>query len=198
MDVRIEIGEHHVLYLTPGQPATIEIDSLPEMPLKGKVIDSARDAIVKNPGTDNEVTTFPVWVSLEHPPESVLSGMSAQVTISTETKADVVAVPIQAVTVRPAVVPKPPDSDGTALKGPSPPPPSMPVGNPKSKLEKVVFVVKDGVVSRRKVTTGISSDTQIEIVEGLAPGKKMVEGPYRTLARQLEDGQKVAVGGGQP
>jgi hypothetical protein len=50
------------------------------------VIDSGRDAIVKNAGTDNEVTTFPVWVTLENPPEKVLSGMSAQVSISTETR----------------------------------------------------------------------------------------------------------------
>ena len=73
--------------------------------LTGAVIDSGRDAIVKNAGTENEVTTFPVWVSLAAPPARVLSGMSAQVTISTETHDDVVAVPIQAVTVRPAESP---------------------------------------------------------------------------------------------
>ncbi len=102
VDIRLEVGEHDVVYIKPGQSAVVEIDAFPGQILAGTVIDSGRDAIVKNAGTENEVTTFPVWVSLAVPPVRVLSGMSAQVTISTETHDDVVAVPIQAVTVRPA------------------------------------------------------------------------------------------------
>ena len=181
MDVRIEVGEHDVVYIKEGQDAVVEVDALPDLPLHGKVTDSGRDAIVKNPGTDNEVTTFPVWVSLVNPPPQVLSGMSAQVSIATESKPDVVAVPIQAVTVR-------------AVGAPSGAPPAPAQPNPtgvKPKLEKVVFVVKDGVVKKRKVTTGLSSESLIEISDGLAAGEDVVEGPYRVLARQLEDGQRV-------
>jgi HlyD family secretion protein len=193
MDVRIEVGEHDVVFIKEGQSATIEVDSLPEHPLHGKVIDRGRDAIVKNPGTDNEVTTFPVWVSLDDLPANgtVLSGMSAQVSVATESKADVVAVPIQAVTVRSANAPQPTPSDSPSLKGPTPPPPSMPIGSPKTKLDKVVFVVKDGEVQKRKVTTGITSESHIEIVDGLSAGDEVVVGPYRVLARQLEDKQHV-------
>ena len=54
-------------------------------------------------------------------------------------------------------------------------------------------MVKDGKVSRRKVTTGLASDTMIEITDGLAEGEQLVEGPYRVLARQLQDGDPVAV-----
>ena len=193
MDVRIEVGEHDVVFVKEGQSATIEVDALPDRPLHGKVIDNGRDAIVKNPGTDNEVTTFPVWVSLEDLPPSgiVLSGMSAQVSVATESRPDVVAVPIQAVTVRPAGAPQPTPSDAPSLKGPAPPPPSLPVGSPKTKLDKVVFVVKDGVVTKHKVVTGISSESHIEIVSGLNAGDEVVVGPYRVLARQLEDDQHV-------
>ena len=196
MDVRIEVGEHDVVYIKPGQSATIEVDALPDLQLSGKVIDSGRDAIVKNAGTDNEVTTFPVWVSLDNPPEAVLSGMSAQVSISTETRKDVVSVPIQAVTVRPAAAPQAPPSEGAGvIQTASPAAPSAPSGSPKSKLEKVVFVLKDGKVTRRKVTTGLSSEALVEITEGLAPGEEIVEGPYRILARQLEDGMAVELMG---
>jgi HlyD family secretion protein len=153
------------------------------------VIDSGRDAIVKNPGTDNEITTFPVWVRLDNPPPLVLSGMSAQVSISTETKRDVVGVPIQAVTVRATGTGPTPAPEG--MTAPMPPPPSAPAGTPKSKLDKVVFVVKDGKVEKRKVTTGLSSESQVEITDGIKEGEEVVEGPYRVLARQLEDGAKV-------
>jgi HlyD family secretion protein len=192
MDVRIEVGEHDVTFIKEGQPATIEVDALPDTPFHGKVIDKGRDAIVKNAGTDNEVTTFPVWVTLDDlPPGKLLSGMSAQVSVATESKSDVVAVPIQAVTVRSIDAKPAQPASEVALKSPSPAPPSSPVGMPKSKLEKVVFVVKDGVAQKHKVTTGLSSETHIEIVDCVAGGDEVIVGPYRVLARQIEDGQKV-------
>ena len=184
IDVRIEVGEHDVVFIKPGQKATIEIDALPDLQLVGEVIDTGRDAIVKNAGTDNEVTTFPVWVTLDNPPDKVLAGMSAQVTIATESKSDVVAVPIQAVTVR--------APGGPMAPGAAPAPPADKAG-PRAKLEKVVFVVKDGAVQKRTVVTGLSSESKIEIVEGLQPGDEVVEGPYRVLARQLEDGMKIEI-----
>jgi HlyD family secretion protein len=175
VDIRLEVGEHDVVFIKPGQSATVEIDAFPGQQLTGTVIDSGRDAIVKNAGTENEVTTFPVWVSLTAPPFRVLSGMSAQVTIATETHPDVVAVPIQAVTVRPA---------GEAGSGSAPP-------QAKRKLDKVVFVIEGGVVHKRIVEVGLSSETHVEITKGLKVGEVVVEGPYRTLARDLVDGMRV-------
>jgi HlyD family secretion protein len=45
----------------------------------------------------------------------------------------------------------------------------------------------------RPVRIGIASRTDVEIVEGLTEGETIVDGPYRTLARELEDGQAVKV-----
>ncbi len=56
---------------------------------------------------------------------------------------------------------------------------------------KVVFVMKDGKAEMREVRTGIASRTDIEILEGIAEGETVVDGPYRTLARELQDGQGV-------
>jgi HlyD family secretion protein len=180
VDIRFEVGEQDVVYIKPGQPAVVEIDAFPGQMLTGAVIDRGRDAIVKNAGTENEVTTFPVWVSLAAPPARVLSGMSAQVTISTETHDDVVAVPIQAVTVRPAE-----ESGGEPPAGLSSP-------RSKRKLDKVVFVIVDGAVHKRIVEIGLSSDTHVEVTKGLKTGEVVAEGPYRTLARELVDGMAVA------
>lgn len=174
VDIRLEVGEHDVVFIQPGQSAVVEIDAFPGQVFAGTVIDSGRDAIVKNAGTENEVTTFPVWVALTVPPVRVLSGMSAQVTISTETHPNVVAVPIQAVTVRPADGPQ-----GSAA------------GGAKHKLDKVVFVIDGGVVHKRVVEVGLSSETHVEITKGLKEGEVIVEGPYRTLARDLADGMRI-------
>jgi HlyD family secretion protein len=179
VDIRLEVGEHDVVYIKPEQSAIVEIDAFPGQVLEGTVIDSGRDAIVKNAGTENEVTTFPVWVSLNASPPRALSGMSAQVTISTETHPDVVAVPIQAVTVRPADEPSVGSGSSSSLQA-------------KRKLDKVVFVIADGVVHKRIVEVGLSSETHVEITKGLQPGEVVVEGPYRTLARDLVDGMRVS------
>ena len=179
IDVRLEIGEHDVIHVKPGQVASVEIDAFGDRQFPGKVIDSGRDAIVKNAGTENEVTSFPVWVALDESPPTALSGMSAQVTISTDTKKDVVTVPIQAVTVR--AVGGEPEEDAPQLG--------------KRKLDKVVFVVDGGVVKKRVVEIGLSSETHVEVVRGLEAGEVVVDGPYRTLARELEDGKPVAASG---
>jgi HlyD family secretion protein len=56
----------------------------------------------------------------------------------------------------------------------------------------VIFVVDgDKKVHTRRVKTGIASDTDIEIVDGLKEGDDIVEGPYRTLAKELKDGDVV-------
>ena len=185
VDIRLEVGEHDVVYIKPGQPSVVEIDAFPGQTLAGTVIDSGRDAIVKNAGTENEVTTFPVWVSLTSPDVRVLSGMSAQVTISTETHNDVVAVPIQAVTVRAADEATPAAGSSAGSAGSAGP-------RAKRKLDKVVFVITDGAVHKRVVEVGLSSETHVEIVKGLKPGEVVVEGPYRTLARDLTDGMRVS------
>ncbi|HEY8146475.1 MAG TPA: efflux RND transporter periplasmic adaptor subunit [Kofleriaceae bacterium] len=206
--VRLEVGEQDVIFIKPGQTATIEIDAFPDHVFTGKVIDAGRDAIVKNAGTENEVTSFPVWVALDEEPPRALSGMSAQVIISTESHADVVAVPIQAVTVRPAGGPpaaagkgEPPAAgkgDPPAAGKGDPPagtaaPAAAPTGAGKNKLDKVVFVLIGDTVKKRVVEVGLSSETHVEIVKGLAPGDVVVEGPYRTLARELQDEAQVAV-----
>jgi HlyD family secretion protein len=41
------------------------------------------------------------------------------------------------------------------------------------------------------VTTGIQSETHIEILEGLEEGEKVVVGNYRAISRDLADGTKV-------
>jgi HlyD family secretion protein len=198
MEVKAEVGEHEVVNIKVGNEATVTIDAIPDRRLQGHVVAVGRNAQIKNPGTDAEVTTFFVRIGLDAPPEGGLPGMSAAVSISTDTHAGVVTVPIPAIAsrqpkqVEDAGAPVPDrQGDAGALLGP------VTAGKPKPL--KVIFVVKDDKAVQRVVKTGIASRTDVEIVEGLAEGETIVDGPYRTLARALEDGQAVKVvpkGGG--
>jgi HlyD family secretion protein len=196
MEAKIEVGEHEVTYVKDGDPAEVEIDAMPDQKFKAQVVEVARNATVKNQGTEGEVTTFFVRLALTQTVPGALPGMSAQASISTDTRNDAVVVPIQAVTVRSEREVK-----GGAAKGaePAPPPPAATAARqgdaakkPKREpLQKVVFVLDGGVAKLRPVETGLASDTEIEIVSGVKEGEKVVEGPYRVLSRELGDGKRV-------
>jgi HlyD family secretion protein len=195
MEVKVEVGEQEVVFVKEGDHADVEIDAFPEQKFPAAVVEVARNATVKNQGTEGEVTTFFVRLALTEPVPGALPGMSAQASIATDTRDQAVVVPIQAVTVRPER-----EARG-GPKGEAGPPAEAAGGNDKpgapgkkprrEPLQKVVFVVDGGVAKIRPVETGLASETEIEIVSGLKEGEKVVEGPYRVLSRELADGKPV-------
>ncbi|HEY5676808.1 MAG TPA: efflux RND transporter periplasmic adaptor subunit, partial [Myxococcales bacterium] len=211
MEVKAEVGEHEVVGIHAGDEATVEVDAIPDKQFKGHVVAVGKNAQIKNPGTDAEVTTFFVRVALDNPPADALPGMSSAVSIATATHDNVVMVPIQSVTSREAkkkeqkAAPREGEikvADATTAStttaagtngngnGNGDPPTRAATGKPKP--VKVVFVVdKDGVAQMREVHTGIASRTDVEILDGVNEGETVVDGPYRTLARELQEGQKV-------
>jgi len=185
MEVKIDVGERDVVFLKNGQKSDIAIDAIEGQTFSGVVTQIARQATVKNPGTEQEVTSFDVTVAIETPPPTALPGMSAEVRISAETHSNALLVPIQAVTARsektlPDAV-APVESKGS-LKA---------EGAPRDALAKVVFVIDGDKVHLRRVKTGIAADSDLEITDGLKEGEQIVEGPYRTVSRELQDGAVV-------
>jgi HlyD family secretion protein len=214
MEVKAEVGEHEVVAVHVGDETEVDIDAIPDKQFKGHVVAVGKNAQIKNPGTDAEVTSFFVRVGLDAPPEGGLPGMSSAVSIATATHDNVVMVPIQAVTSREAKKKeqKAPPREGqlkvaeanaatngsasganggsSASASKDDPPTKAATGKPKP--VKVVFVIdKDGAAQMREVHTGIASRTDVEILDGVSEGDTVVDGPYRTLARELQDGQKV-------
>jgi HlyD family secretion protein len=218
MEVKVEVGEHEVVGIHEGDEATVEIDAIADKQFKGHVVSVGKNAQIKNPGTDAEVTTFFVRVGLDTPPEGGLPGLSASVSIVTAKHPGVLTVPIQAVTSRDPKkkddgekAPKSgeaqaalaattsssaaPTTSSSAAPAPSSTASSAASEAPsgKAKPAKVVFVVKDDKAEMRVVQIGIASRTDVEITGGVNEGETIVDGPYRTLARELQDGQSIKV-----
>ena len=120
-------------------------------------------------------------------------GMSASVDIMTETVADAISIPIQAVTVRDFNKLKPDSSKTAPTSGEPSGSQTAEVLIPEEDLRKVVFVVKDGKVEVVEVSTGISDETHIFITSGLQTGQEVVVGPYRLVSRELNPNDKVTV-----
>jgi HlyD family secretion protein len=194
MEMKVEVGEHEVVYLHEGDPAEIEIDAFPDRKFPAQVIEIAKNATVKNAGTEAEVTTFPVRIALTTNVPGALPGMSGQATISTETHDQALIVPLQAVTVRTEKQ----LGAGKDQKDGGPPPEGGAVpGAAGSKkvgrepMQKVIFVVEDGKARVRRVETGLASENDIELTSGVKEGDVIVEGPYKLLSRDLADGKPV-------
>ncbi len=189
MEAKIEVGEHEVIYVKEGDKAAVEIDAFPDRQFPAQVVEVARNATIRNQGTEGEVTTFYVRLALTEPVPGALPGMSTEATISTDTHQDAVVVPIQAVTVRPE---KDLTGTGPALEDRNAPVAVAGTGRKvRDPLRRCVFVVEDGKARVRPVETGLASETEIEITSGLKAGEKVVEGPYRILSRELADGKAV-------
>lgn len=184
MEVKIEVGEHEVVHLMIGQKSDIKIDAFDGQTFEGSVVEIAQKALIRNPGTEQETTSFPVTVALTAKPDRVLPGMSAEVKVVAEQRDSTLIVPVQAVTVRPerSLADVAANIEGNKLSAPK----------KGETFAKVVFVVDaEKKVHARRVKTGISSDTDIEILEGLSEGDEIIEGPYRTLAKELKEGDLV-------
>ncbi len=50
MEVKIEVGEHEVVYLHEGDQAEVEIDAFPDQKFPAQVMEIAKNATVKNAG----------------------------------------------------------------------------------------------------------------------------------------------------
>ncbi len=189
MEVQTEIDENDVVDVATGDTARISIDAFPDTTFTGLVSEIAHTAIVRGRGTQEEVTNFQVKISVLDAIPKLRPGMSATVDIETTTHKNVLVVPIQAVTVRDvSQIPslKKEVKNDSLKKGKN-------KLKPEDKIREVVFVVKNGVAHIHPVKTGISSDTDIEIVKGVKEGESVVVGSFRALSKELRDGKHVKI-----
>lgn len=186
MEATVEVDENDVVLISVGDTATIEVDAFGEKKFDGIVTQIGNSAITAGIGTQNEVVNFEVEIRLLEPDIKIRPGMSCDADIKTETKKDVLAVPIQSVTAR---IPKNEDakndnnSDTTKTKSKK--------GKPKP--VEVVFLEENNLAKMVQVKTGISDDTYMEIKEGLEEGQMVISGPYKAISKELSDSTKVKI-----
>lgn len=194
MEARVDVGENDIILVTVGDTARIEIDAFPEQKFVGIVSQIANTAKSTGLGSQDQVTNFEVRILVNTPDAVHLRpGMSMTADIETETKINVLSVPIQSVTVR---MPKE-DKEKPEEEGEQGGAKFVSSGADKKKeedkLDEVIFVVKDGQVSTVKVKRGLSDDSHVEVSgEGL-DGAEVVAGPFKAINRDLEAGSKVKV-----
>ena len=197
MEVEVDVNENDIVKIKVGDEAKVEVDAYLKKQFKGVVTSISNSA--SSTLTADQVTNFKVKVRilkesyqdlLEGKPDTYSPfrpGMTATVDIITKTKANVLSVPISSVVVK---------SDTAAVK-------EIKVDDPQSEENKVkpksdkkfecVFVKVGDKAKIRIIKTGIQDDANIEVLTGLKKGDVVITGPYTTVSKELNSGDKVVL-----
>ena len=184
MNAAVDVDENDIVYVKLGDTAYVELDAIPDRKFKGVVLEISHSAKVSSLGTQNEVTNFEVKIRLLEQDARFRPGMSCNVEIQTETRANVLSVPLQSVTIRDLGM----NSFDEDEAGPD-----EKQTQSKARPQQIVFILEGDKAKMRKVETGISDKGYIEIISGLSLGEKVISGSYQAVSKLLTDGAKVKV-----
>jgi HlyD family secretion protein len=218
MEVSVRVNENDIIKVSVGDTTRILVDSYSGRNFRGIVTEIANSATRRGEGTTEQVSEYVVKIRITTPHNLGSSpqlmqlaasdegqsadpapdfkpGMSASVDIETHTEYNVIAVPIQAVTVRDFASLASSRGDSTDVEVQEKDDAQEGVTDTsrvrREDIRRVVFIVDGDKATMVEVETGINDDSHIQILRGLDEGTEIVTGNYRLLSRQLKDGDKI-------
>src|SRR5882724_8416882 len=196
INVEVNVDETEISNVEVGQQAKVKVDALGDKEIKATVIQKNPLAVSKSDTTGGlsnrvnvqEAKEFKVTLELDKSmPDEIKNGlrpgMSSTATITTKTKNNVIAVPLEAIVEK---QPNASPSPSASIAGSVPTPPS----SEKPKSLKGVYTLNGNKVKFVEVTTGITGEADIEILSGVKSGDEVVRGPSRVL-KTLKDGMTI-------
>ena len=197
MEVEVDVNENDIVKINIGDSTNIQVDAYLKKEFKGIVTSISNSA--SSATTADQVTNFKVKVRiLKESYQDLIQGkpvtyspfrpgMTATVDVITTRKEKIIGIPISSVVVK---------SDTTATK-------KYDVKDEVADDKKVVaksdkkyecvFVKVGDKAKIRIIKTGIQDDTNIEIISGLKKGDVVIIGPYSTVSKDLNSGDKVVL-----
>ena len=195
MEVEVDVNENDIVKINIGDLAKVQVDAFLKKEFKGVVTSISNAANTAT--TADQVTNFKVKVRILKESYADLlvgkpasyspfrPGMTATVDIMTKRKDNVIAIPISSVVIK---------SDTTSTKKFEVKDEVVEKLKPKSdKKYECVFVKVGDKAKIRVIKTGIQDDTNIEVISGLQKGDVVITGPYTTVTKDLNSGDKVVL-----
>lgn len=206
MELRVRVNENDIVNVKVGDRTVVSIDAYPARKFNGTVSEISSSAQGGSSASQlaamsDDVTNFLVKIRINDPGVQLRPGMSATADIETQTVENVVAVPIQSVTVRATggqtteelqkkAVKDAENKSGGGLDAAAE---KREARRNREVLSKVVFIKEGDKVRQQAVEVGIADTTHIEVKSGVKPGEVIVAGSYAAISRQLKDGMAVTI-----
>jgi HlyD family secretion protein len=195
IQAQLKVDETDIVNVSLGDAAQIKVDALPDTIFDGEVTEIGNSPI-DSTSSSQEAKDFKVIVTLKKPSSLLRPGMSCTGDITTNTKHNLLIIPIQALTVRDVEVDKdgkyhPPElskiNKGVVDKTASGKENAL-----KKELEGV-FVINENRIARfRPIKTGITGESEIEVIDNLKENEEIVSGSFQTL-RTIKDGATIKI-----
>lgn len=192
----VKVDETDIVNVKLDQHADVTIDAMPNQTFYGHVVEIGNTAILRSTGlaasqsttSNQEAKDFKVVIALDNPPPDIRPGLSCTGKITTATRQRILTIPLQALTVRQRGDLEPPNKNNSVQAA------ALNPLDEKAKKEELqgVFVIHNGKAEFRKVATGITGATDIEVLSGLEEGDQIVTGSYKVI-RTLRNFAKVKV-----
>jgi HlyD family secretion protein len=200
VEAELEVDETEIPSVKIGQRAKVTIDAISGETFPGKVTEIGNSPLqtAAQEQAGQQATNFKVVVTLDKAPEAVRPGFTCSAEITTGTRTQAVAVPIQAMAVRELVYDKagkivrPPKDDKKKRRSSPEPTVSAAELEPGQTRKEVegAFLMRDGIATFVPVKTGIAGDKYFEVLSGLKAGDQVITGPYNNV-RNIKDGDTV-------
>lgn len=190
MEAVIRVDETDVPEIQLGDSAEIRIDAFPRQVFRGVVTEISHSS-VRSPESisastgagGGQAVDFEVVIRLDDPPNTLRPDLSATADVITDRRADVLSIPIIALTVRDrGDVEALPQEDQQAAAAAS--------AAAGSNDMEGVFVVRQGTAHFVPVVVGIAGQEYFEVISGVTAGDSVIAGPYEVI-RSLVDGASV-------
>jgi HlyD family secretion protein len=197
----VKVDETDIVNVKLDQVADVTVDAMPGRSFKGHVIEIGNTAILRSTGlaasqsaiSSQEAKDFKVVIALDNPPDEMRPGLSCTAKIITATRQKSVTIPIQALTVR-----QKGDLEPRKEGEKEPELPTDPAALRARKEElQGVFVIQGDKAVFKKVETGITGITDIEVLSGLNEGEEIITGSYKVI-RTLRNEAKIKVDNKSP
>jgi HlyD family secretion protein len=182
LETKVKVDETDVARIAVGDSAVIQIDAFPDTTFIGRVTKISNSAVKSTTAatSTDQAVDYEVTIQLVNTPPETRPDFSATAKIITDTRKQVLSIPIIALTVRENEA----LTKGDTAVGLGKARPKKEVG--KKDVEGVFVVGKDNKVTFRPVKVGIAGEKHFEVLSGLKAGDKIVAGTYQAI-RELKD-----------
>ena len=201
----VKVDETDIVNVHLGQPAEVTIDAIPKKIFHGTVSEIGDNAIVRSSGVSTsqqttaseEAKDFKVVVNLQDAPMDLRPGLSTTAKITTATRSNALALPIQALTLRSKAQIEQQNNPPGSVHAAAPVPKEVASKGKKEDDVQGVFVIRNKRAVFVPVSTGITGTTDIEVLDGLKDGDEVITGSYKVL-RTLRPGSSVKIDNSVP
>jgi HlyD family secretion protein len=185
LETKVKVDETDVSRIAVGDSAVVQIDAFPDTTFIGRVVEISNSSVRgATATTTDQAIDYEVTVRILNPPSDTRPDFSSTAKIITDTRTQVLSIPIIALTVR----------ENEALPATDAAPNAKTTTTPevgaKRDVEGVFVVGEDNKVTFRPVRVGIAGEKYFEVLSGLEAGERIVAGTYQAI-RELKDGQLV-------